>query len=514
MKFSKKVLQRLLSILFLCLITNAAYSEYVFDPTITNFSGCFGENRRLNYNDFGISQTSQGVSYWWVGHGSLGPGWVVRNNCTRPSSYWRRFLVNARFPTLIEKRLPISNSPKNLGGKQCANNEGNPINVANGNKYQQEVDFVSQSQGGLSFNRHYNSISSILPTVMGKGWKHDYMRSIEGLRRINQLNGVSVVRHDGSAYFFSNASGQWLPDNDITYLLEPILDGVGENIGWRLTNNSDEVEEYDVAGKLILITDRAGQTQTLEYDISSTNNGDDNSETLDKVTDHFGRTLLFSYNPEGLIQSVLDSEGKTYSYTYDDNGNLISVTYPDSNSREYLYEDISYTTYLTGIINENTDRFATWAYDSLGRAILSEHAGNQESFTFTYNADGTTTVTDLLGASRIYTFETHHGVVKTANVAGDQCAFCGQQAQDQSYDANGFLASRTDFEGNVTNFINNTRGLQESRTEAVGTAEERTITTEWHPDFRLPTKIIEPGKETEFSYDTQGRLLSRTEREI
>ena len=88
---------------------------------------------------------------------------------------------------------------------------------------------------------------------------------------------------------------------------------------------------------------------------------------------------------------------------------------------------------------------------------------------------------------------------------------CGGQNQNTTFDANGFVASRTDFNGIQTTFIHDSRGLQTSRTETVGTLEERTITTEWHATFRLPIKITEQGKETNFTYDTQGRLLERNE---
>ncbi len=38
------------------------------------------------------------------------------------------------------------------------------------------------------------------------------------------------------------------------------------------------------------------------------------------------------------------------------------------------------------------------------------------------------------------------------------------------------------------------------------------VTTEWHPDFRLPTKITEPDRVTVIIYDpVNGRELSRTE---
>jgi YD repeat-containing protein len=51
--------------------------------------------------------------------------------------------------------------------------------------------------------------------------------------------------------------------------------------------------------------------------------------------------------------------------------------------------------------------------------------------------------------------------------------------------------------------------LETSRTEASGTAQVRNMTTEWHADFNLPTRIIEPEREIIMSYDSSGRLLSR-----
>ena len=55
------------------------------------------------------------------------------------------------------------------------------------------------------------------------------------------------------------------------------------------------------------------------------------------------------------------------------------------------------------------------------------------------------------------------------------------------------------------------RGLESSRTEASGTPEARTTTTAWHPDFRVPTQIVAPGRTTDFTYDASGRVLGRTE---
>ncbi|MCP4042867.1 MAG: RHS repeat protein, partial [Gammaproteobacteria bacterium] len=44
-----------------------------------------------------------------------------------------------------------------------------------------------------------------------------------------------------------------------------------------------------------------------------------------------------------------------------------------------------------------------------------------------------------------------------------------------------------------------------------GTPEERTITTDWHPDFRLPDLVTEPGRTIDYDYYPQGLLHTRTE---
>ena len=84
-----------------------------------------------------------------------------------------------------------------------------------------------------------------------------------------------------------------------------------------------------------------------------------------------------------------------------------------------------------------------------------------------------------------------------------------------TYDLNGYLASKTDWKGVTTNYSYDlARNLEIRRTEAVGTPEERTITTEWHPDYRLRTRVVEPGRETLYSYDAQGRLTGKTVRPL
>src|SRR6266851_2187411 len=70
--------------------------------------------------------------------------------------------------------------------------------------------------------------------------------------------------------------------------------------------------------------------------------------------------------------------------------------------------------------------------------------------------------------------------------------------------------TRTDFNGNRTNYAYDpARNVETSRTEGLAagggvTPQTRTITTEWHATFRLPTRIAEPLRITTNVYDTEG----------
>ena len=75
-------------------------------------------------------------------------------------------------------------------------------------------------------------------------------------------------------------------------------------------------------------------------------------------------------------------------------------------------------------------------------------------------------------------------------------------SQAQSYDANGNLSSRTDFNGNVTTYTYDlSRNLETQRVEASGKPEARTISTAWHSYWRFATKVAEPKKLTTYVYN-------------
>lgn len=271
-------------------------------------------------------------------------------------------------------------------------------------------------------------------------------------------------------------------------------------IGYLYTTQDDTKEYYNTDFKLERIEYRGGEALDLTYDTS---------DRLDEVVDEHGRKLEFAYDTSDRVSTVTTPDGD-FTYTYDANDNLTEVEKPDTTTREYHYENTTHVNALTGITDEESVRYATWGYDTEGRATSSKLAGDVSEYTFVYNSDGTVTETNPLGKEITYTLEVINGLRKITKV--DQAASTNTAAATKTYTYTnaGYLESATDFEGNVTEYEYNDDGLQTSRTQAVGASEERTITTTWDTTLRLPDVITETGKTTDFDYDSDGRVTKKT----
>ncbi|MGZ8171876.1 MULTISPECIES: DUF6531 domain-containing protein [Methylobacter] len=414
---------------------------------------------------------------------------------------------------------PKSNGP---GSSDCSKGTnihfGNPINAGTGNKWQHEADVPGRTFS-LGFDRYYNASTTASPSSLGAGWSHTYIRSGTLLQSTGAL--ISMLRNDGKAYNFKLSSGLWVSDADVPDRLEELKDSANVRIGWRYTTADQSVETYTAVGKLTSITDRSGLTQTLTYsDASTPTTVAPVAGLLIRVTDTFGYQLNFTYDSSSRIATLTDPAGGLYRYAYDANNNLASVTYPDGTGKTYRYENTAFPHALTGITDENGSRYATYVYDTQGRGISTEHAGGAGRISLAYNADGSTTVTDALGTARTYQFQTILGVVKPKGQSQPGGSGCGASASALTYDANGNVASRTDFNGNRTNYAYDlTRNLETSRTEGLtasgaSTPATRTITTVWHPTFRLPIQITNGNQQTAYAYNSQGEITDKTVKDL
>jgi YD repeat-containing protein len=280
------------------------------------------------------------------------------------------------------------------------------------------------------------------------------------------------------------------------------------------------------------------------------------------VTDQAGRTIQFKYDVKGRVVEAIDPAAQSYFYEYDGPSggcvagnetsyackanNLTKVIYPDGKSHTYVYNEASrinfgnscgtqamyvpigngfgpYPNHLTGLVDENGTRYISWSYNCSQRATFSELAGGVEKVGLTYSTvtNGTVTTRTSTVTHTVGTTETPQTTVRAftsgfilgvgKNTAIDQpCVECGS-IKARTYDANGNLASTTDFNNSITKyFFDLSRNLETSRVEAFGTAIARTKTTVWHAAMRLPIQVAEPLRMTNFEYDSVGNLLVKT----
>jgi YD repeat-containing protein len=399
---------------------------------------------------------------------------------------------------------------KNRG--TCRECVGNPITPGVGNKLQQELDYVGSGPYPLRFERVYNSFNVGTSAWSNQGglpanWTHNYNRRLTlGGLSSGPVAFVTADRPDGKVMPFARSGAVYVTDADVNLRLEQTVSG------WQLINEEDEVEVYDAGGVLQTITNRAGLTHTLAYLPDG---------KLSSVTDAFGRSLTFVYIANGYIGALQNPEGGQYTFTYrtGNDPNIIKIQYPDLKERTYHYEIPANLNLLTGITDENNVRLATWTYSGAGaQASLSEHAGGVGKVTVSYpNATQrvvTTFVTAIDSAARTYTYQNVLGVRRLTSITGPACPSCGPTAQ--THDAQGNIASRTDWNGNRTNFTWDLgRNLETSRTEGLtaagaATPQTRTITTQWDPTFRLPAGVAEPLRITTSIYDLSGNLLTKS----
>mgnify|MGYP000445100749 CR=1 FL=1 len=418
--------------------------------------------------------------------------------------------------------------PKNSGSPDCRSRVGNPVNSGVGNKFQSEEDYSNVGQP-LRLVRNYNSQNKVNPFD-----KLSFGNWTNGSKVDFYETAAAVRRSDGRSIYFKQVESTWLPDPDIPDRLTELKDSNGIRAGWRYTVAADDsIETYSATGKLLSIADRTGRVQTLVYDLAAATGGDDDPNTLDTVTDDVGRVLRFTYDTNKRIATVTDPAGGVITYGYDTQSNLVSVTYPDGRSKTYHYNEPANTAganlphALTGITDENGMRYATYQYAADGKAISTGHAAGADLHTLAYNPDGSTTVTDPLGTARTHTFQTILGVVKSTGQSQPGGAGCGPASSATTFDTNGNVASRADFNGNKACYAYDlTRNLETARVEGLASgaacpadvaayipvagSAERKILTDWHASFRLPVKITEAGRETVNVYDSYGNLTSTT----
>lgn len=408
---------------------------------------------------------------------------------------------------------------------------GNPIFPSTRVKQEVRVDYQN-IKGTLRFIWTYRSDRN--------AWTHNYQSSVVDLNGTNSdelpsgacytdidgycypyaatgtNNDIALMRNNQRIRYFSSGS-QFSTAADIKDRLNPMVAADGARTGWTVKNGDTEAQEvYDATGRLLTSTELNGQQTTYAYSDATTPIAlAPKAGLLIRVTDAFGAALNFTYDAQSRLVTMTDPAGGLYTYTYN-NTNLSAVIYPDGKKVSYLYNEAGLTSIaipsaLTGIVDENGTRYATFTYSGY-TAASTEHAGGVDKYVLVPQTSTYISVTDPIGTVRNYSFYTSSlGIKRYTGGTQPGPGGNGTVSSSITYDANGNVASVTNFGGIKTTYVYDmARNLETSRTEAAGTTVARIVTTEWHPLWELRTRTAEPKRLTVNTYDDHGNLLTQT----
>ena len=270
------------------------------------------------------------------------------DSCTSPQVY---------DPVTSLCSLPPAANKNKLG--TCLSTS-KPIKFTTGNKVLSEQDYMANSAITPVFIRHYNSQLNGRPRI-GINWLTDIQSQIVANSSTTVAGSqVIMIRPDGMRLPFTYNGSAWTTDADVTDKLTEPIDTSSNRTGWTYAvDSASVVEAYNASGLLVSVTDRRGFTQTIDF----TSNVSANASLFNKITDALGRSLNLTYDSSNRIATMTNPQGGVYTYAYssDGNNNLASVTYPDNTVKTYLYENTTFPNALTGVIDENNNRYMTYS---------------------------------------------------------------------------------------------------------------------------------------------------------
>jgi len=408
-------------------------------------------------------------------------GWLSSGGPGSNSSPF--YLLDFYFNVTCSNGLPVNEitgcaNPNRK--QQCLSDK--PVNIATGSKFFQITDYQHSDNPLLHLTRSYNSSD-------GK-WVFNFSSRV-----FMQAARMRVIEDSGRSVTFRKENGVWVSEGGGNYGL--VLD----NGLWVFTNGRI-TKSFDNQSRLVSVTPYQGRTLAISYPSPGR-----------AILQSGAASISISY--QTYLSHVLSATlpgGQLINYVYDVQERLVQVD-NRGQTEDYRYDDPSFPNAITSIIGADGNTRKEITYRADGRVQTSALSNGVDVDTFAYPQENVTSVTSSLGKETIYSFEEFWGEKKISSVQGVATANCVGANKNYTYYPSGMLKTKTDWKNNTTSYQYNTRNLESSRTEAFGTPQERIITTEWHPTFNLRTKVKEPGRETNFIYDAQGRLLSQTSSE-
>jgi RHS repeat-associated protein len=330
------------------------------------------------------------------------------------------------------------------------------VNVTTGNHVLQFTDLSIPGRGGMgiNFTRTYN-YKSVEDSSLGYGWS--FSGSEEIIERLND-NNVLFTDEDGTTHIFTYESitGTYTAPPG-TYLTLQVVSGgymITDKFGNKVFfENSMESEQDIYTARIKYKEDLHGNRITYGYN---------SSDHLTSITDPSGKQATLNYNSSGRISQITDTNGRKTVYGYDVNGNLTTVDqYSDS------------TNYTRTIYTYNSNHNLITVIDPKGRKT-----------DFTYN--GAITKVQLPFGE------------------GTNADLPDRPGSTYTIDINNYVASKTNSDGNKTNYSFNSNYVTTKIADALGQSTEYILDDNYnHLEEKDPN-----GNITVNTFDSKGNMTS------
>ena len=316
------------------------------------------------------------------------------------------------------------------------------------------VSFRSDTvPGELIINNQHDS-------AFGAGW------TLAGLQQVHEQSNAKVLLTTGTAtslvYTPINATDFSSAPGDFTTLTR-LADG-------RLMRRMRSGVEYifDSAGRQEQETDRNGNITTYQYDTNG---------RLERIVDPVGKEFVFSYFA-GRIDSITDPLNRVTSFEHDAEGNLTRIIEPNGDDREFEYQQ---NNHLMIAQLDQRDNRKEYSFDFAGRI---KEVTLPDSSTLQFN------ISDVQGLLDPETYAATREEPAPAPLLEEEVN-------------NTF----TDQNSNLSEILSDTRNQPLEYLDAVGR-----VTSQVRDADSNPTQTTRPnGSQVNRSFDTDGKLLSRTE---
>ena len=357
---------------------------------------------------------------------------------------------------------------------------GNPVVIATGEKLKQEVDFTVAGLYGIQSMRTYRS-NDLDAFAFGPYWHSSLVfprLQFSGCLSTPDYGcvpqSVAYTGPNGTKYTYTLNTPAQGPQ--FIYTVQG-ASATGQlryrpNIAWTLSGRDTRAFVYGTNGALQRISDSGVQVQTFYYDGA-------NKYQPTRVVNLVGQTVQIGWQSNRISQ-ITNPAGAVWNYTYNPAG-MLSVAVPPGSmagQRQYHYEVASDPTLLTGISVDGA-RYSTYSYYADRRVKESALSGGEERDQFVYGTNSTT-ATDARGQATTYTYAQVQGGRKLSGVSRSASSSCPSSARAINFDSNGWVRSRTDWNGNSTLSTNDIAGKLLAQTAAAGTASAITRTNIWN----------------------------------